>query len=56
MEKAREIKNKKDDIISELNKQIKDKNIQLINEQNDFNEKSALKDQEINFINEQYYC
>ena len=47
------LKNKKDDIISDLNSQIKEKNIELINNQNDFNEKSALKDQEINFINEQ---
>ena len=48
-----DLKNKKDDMISDLNNQIKEKNISLINGQNDFNEKSALKDQEINFIDEQ---
>ena len=48
-----ELKNKKDDMVADLNNKIKEKNIQLINGQNDFNEKSALKDQEINFIDEQ---
>ena len=40
-------------MVYDLNAQIKDKNMQLVNEQNEFNEKSALKDQEINFINDQ---
>ena len=48
-----DLKNKKDDMVYDLNAQIKDKNMQLVNEQNEFNEKSALKDQEINFINDQ---
>jgi len=48
-----DLKNRKEGVISDLNSQIKDLNIKLMNGQNEFNEKSALKDQEISYLNDQ---
>ena len=51
--KLDDMKTKKENIIAQINNQIKELSIKLTNDQNEFNEKSALKDQEINYTMEQ---